>query len=108
MPARPCAGVISSSQRGAREMQTIWKTVLKPIDVQEIEVPVGAEMLCAREQYEEIAIWYRCDDQAPKGRRTITIIGTGNPAPGFYTGRYLGTAALRDGQLMFHVFEKAP
>ena len=85
--------------------QTIWKTVLKPIDVQEIEVPTGAELLCAREQYEQICVWYRCDPDASKERRTIAIVGTGHPAPNG-EGHYIGTASLHGGNLMFHVFER--
>lgn len=82
--------------------RTIWKSVLKVLDVQEINVPVGAEMLCAREQFEHICVWYRCDPSANLEPRKIAIIGTGHPAPA--DGRYLGTAALHGGQLMFHVF----
>ncbi len=87
-------------------MATIWKSVLLlHIDVQEIEVPYGAEMLCAREQHDQICVWYRCDPMQLKEPRTIAIVGTGHPAPG-NDGRYLGTAFLHDGDLVCHVFEK--
>lgn len=85
--------------------RTIWKAALKATELQGIEVPAGAEMLCAREQFDSICIWYRCDPNAPPETRTIAIIGTGHPAPD--DGRYLGTASLHGGQLMFHVFERA-
>lgn len=82
--------------------RTIWKTILKLVDVQEIEVPAGAEMLCAREQFDTICVWFRCDPDAPKEHRKIAVVGTGNPAPA--DGRYLGSASLYGGQLIFHVF----
>lgn len=82
--------------------RTIWKSTLKVADVQEIEVPAGAEFLCVREQHEQICVWFRCDPDSPKESRKIAIVGTGNPAPA--DGRYLGTASLHGGQLMFHVF----
>ena len=85
---------------------TVWKAVLKPADVQAIEVPEGAELLCAREQHEQICVWFRCNPAAPKTERDVAIVGTGHPAPP--DGRYLGTASLRGGQLMFHVFERVP
>ena len=85
-------------------MKTIWKVVLRPVIVQDIQVPVGAEILCAREQYEKICIWFRCDPDAAIEKRTIAIIGTGAEAPD--DGRYLGTASLDSGNLIFHVFEK--
>lgn len=82
---------------------TIWKTVLDPTQVQEIEVPVGAEFLCAREQFDKICVWFKCNPANPKEARQIAIIGTGHDIPA--DGRYLGTASLRGGKFMFHVFE---
>jgi hypothetical protein len=84
-------------------MTTVWKTALKALDVQAIEVPAGAELLCAREQHDQICIWYRCTPGAPKEQRPIAIVGTGHPCPD--DGRYLGTASIYGGSLMFHVFE---
>lgn len=84
--------------------RTIWKATLQPRDVQAVMVPVGSEMLCAREQFDHICIWYRCDPQAQLVEQQIAIVGTGNPAP--EDGRYLGTASLQGGQLMFHVFAR--
>ena len=84
---------------------TIWKATLKLADVQTIDVPEGAELLCAREQFEKICVWFRCDPSARKTQREIAIVGTGHPAPG-NEGRYLGTASLQGGTLMFHVFER--
>lgn len=86
---------------------TIWKATLKPIDAQQIEVPEGAELLCAREQHEQICVWFRCNPSAPKELRDIAIVGTGHPAPNS-EGRYIGTASLMGGNLMFHVFERVP
>jgi hypothetical protein len=85
--------------------RTIWKIALRATDFQEIEVPAGAEILCAREQFEQICVWFRCDPDAAKEKRAIAIVGTGHPAPAD-DGRYLGTASLSGGQLMFHVFER--
>ena len=87
---------------------TIWKTVLAPTEVQTIEVPAGAEMLCAREQLEAICVWFKCDPEQAKEKRTIRICGTGHDAPTFGNAwRFLGTTFLEGGQLVFHVFERA-
>lgn len=83
-------------------MQTIWKTELRETDVQVIDVPAGAELVCAREQFEKICIWYRCDPSRSIEQRKIAIVGTGHQAP--EDGRYVGTASLRGGSLIFHVF----
>lgn len=83
-------------------MRTIWKIVLQAADVQEVEVPAGAEFLCAREQRNDICVWFRCDQSNPVEKRKIAIVGTGHPAP--EDGRFIGTASLRGGEFMFHVF----
>lgn len=88
-------------------MTTIWKQVLESTDRQMIDIPGGAELLSAREQHDQICIWFRCDPNAPKALREIAIVGTGHDAPPFgNTWRFLGTASLYSGNLMFHVFEK--
>ena len=84
---------------------TIWKANLQPQDLQAIMVPEGAEFLCAREQFEHICVWYRCDPQAKLVEQRLAIVGTGYPDP--EDGRYLGTASLQGGQLMFHVFAQS-
>jgi hypothetical protein len=87
-------------------MAVIWKSVLEQSDVQEIEVPAGAEMLCAREQHGQVAVWYRCDPDAPKETRKLALCGTGHQAPSRDQSRYLGTASLHGGELIVHVFEQ--
>lgn len=84
---------------------TIHKAVLQTADVQEIMVPEGAEMLSAREQFNDICVWYRCDPSRRLRPRKLAVVGTGHPAPD-ESGRFLGTAALHGGHLMFHVFEQ--
>jgi hypothetical protein len=85
-------------------MATIWKAVLRHADVQAVEMPEGAEILCAREQHEQICIWFRCDPHRRQVKRVIGVFGTGNLAPD--GGCYIGTASLQGGSLIFHVFEQ--
>lgn len=51
----------------------IWKTKLADLSVQDIQVPVGAEFLCAREQHDAICVWYRCNPDMKKEARKIAI-----------------------------------
>lgn len=84
---------------------TIWKATLQPHDENMVMVPAGAKMLCAREQHDHICVWYRCDPSAPLTPRVLSIVGTGHTSSGA-NGRYLGSASLMGGQLIFHVFER--
>ena len=83
---------------------TIWKAVLKAENVQDIEMPEGAEILTAREQHEDLCIWFSCDPSKPKTKRRIAVVGTGHPAP--EGARYIGSGFFHGGSLVFHVFER--
>lgn len=86
---------------------TIWKTVLIPAGEQEISVPVGAVFLCAREQRDNICVWFQCYPVQDREKRTIRICATGDDAPPFGNAwRFLGTASLSEGRYIFHVFER--
>jgi hypothetical protein len=91
---------------GALMDRTVWKATLQMREIQQIAVPAGAHLLCAREQGNDICVWFLCDPAAPHESRTIAIVGTGYSAPSENEARYLGTASFRDGQFMFHVFER--
>jgi hypothetical protein len=83
----------------------VWKKALLALDVQEIEVPDGAEILTAREQLGQLCIWFRCDPNAKLVMRQIAICGTGHSSPS--NGRYVGTGFMNGGDLVFHVFENS-
>ena len=84
-------------------MNVIWKTALSAADVQEIDVPEGAELLTAREQHGLCCVWFSCDPDKPMTKRRIAIVGTGYPVP--EGGIYIGTCFVMWGQLVFHIFE---
>lgn len=87
-------------------MHVIWKAELAATEAQMIDVPRGAELLCAREQNEAVCVWFRCDPSEALEKRQIIVCGTGHGAPSEQSGRYLGSAHLQGGALVFHVFEK--
>lgn len=83
---------------------SIWKTVLGNCSLQKIKVPKGAEFLCAREQFERVCVWYRCDPGAEQVECIVALVQTGDHAPA--DGKYLGTAMLAGGSFVLHVFLK--
>ena len=82
----------------------IWKYELKTTDVQEISMPVGAQLLCVQLQWCMPCLWALVDVNAPKEKREIRIYGTGNPLP-LEPGWYVGTYQSLDGCLIWHVFD---
>lgn len=82
---------------------TIWKAQIRP-DNQTFNAPEGAELLTAREQGDELCVWFRCDPSKPITQRRVEVCGTGHTAP---IGRYIGSGHFDGGALVVHVFEPA-
>ena len=86
-------------------MKTTWKFRLELADEQTLMMPEGAEILSAQMQGETLCMWALVEPDAPKQRRVIEIIGTGNPASDT-DRRYISTVQMCSGALVWHIFEK--
>jgi hypothetical protein len=86
-------------------MKSIWKFQIEATDVQEIEMPEGAELLTIQVQNGIVCLWALVSPNAPKEKRTLRVYGTGHPitSGGLH---YIGTFQLLSGGLVFHVFEQ--
>lgn len=91
-------------------MSVIWKYPVPYEAAFEHEMPAGAEVLAVQTQHqgnprlEQMVMWARVDQDAPRETRRFQLAGTGNE-PWRKLGRYLGTCQLNGGSLVFHVFE---
>lgn len=85
-------------------MKTIWKFPLELTDAQQVAIPSGAQLLTAQIQGQSLQLWALVDPAQPKHVHTIRIIGTGHPIEEDL-GKYVATFQLRDGELIFHVFD---
>lgn len=83
-------------------MREIWKFELQPSCA--IEMPAGAELLSVREQGEAICLWALVDPEAAVEVRRFVGYGTGHLVPDEPL-KFLGTAHLQRGALVFNVFE---
>jgi hypothetical protein len=86
-------------------MKTIHKFPLKITYLQKIKMPIGAKILCVQSQNETPCLWAIVTTEAPLEERVIEIRGTGHELHGYFAMEYIGTFQLRQGQLVFHVFE---
>ena len=85
---------------------TIWKFELEKEDIQSIQMPVGAEILCLQMQGGKPCIWALVNPQADNETRGFITYGTGHVVPTEpYNHIYIGTYQLFSGDLVFHVFE---
>lgn len=83
----------------------IFKYQLDTTDIQQVEMPEGAEILCVQTQYGIPCIWALVQPNAALSKRTIEIFGTGHNVPENANRKYIGTYQLRQVNLVFHCFE---
>ena len=84
-------------------MLSVWKFKLEVTDLQQVEMPQGAQLMTVQEQGGELCLWAAVDTEAPKESRTIEIIGTGNP---FHEASRRYVASVQQGVFVWHVFER--
>jgi len=109
---------IEKLKRNAKEEQmnkTIWKFKLEPSELNynnqiTITMPHETNILTIAGQGDDICLWAEVDNRmsAPTTGRTFEVFGTGHTIP-CDTGierKYLGTAIIYNGKLVFHVYER--
>lgn len=85
----------------------IWKFELEINGEQAVSMPEGAEILSLQVQRGKPCIWVMVDSAArSQEQRWFKTFGTGHPIE-YALGAFVGTYQLKDGDLVFHVFERA-
>lgn len=90
-------------------MRQIYKYELSPNSPQSIELPEGAEILTAQGQHgRSVCLWALVDTERPTEKRYLEVFATGEPVhvDMGVERRYIGTAQLEGGSLIFHIFER--
>lgn len=84
--------------------ESVWKYQLE-MATNWIELPVGAEVLCAKMQHGVLCLWAKVRDNPVKETRVFEVVGTGHTMrDGKST--YIDTVMHNQGQLVFHIFER--
>lgn len=92
-------------------MKSVFKYLIEISDVVELEMPVGAVVLHLAEQHGVPCLWALVDLEAPNHTRRFRLAGTGHPIDTEYIDTavgnrgHLGTFFMRDGALVWHLFE---
>ncbi len=90
-------------------MKAIHKYPLKVANnSQLLEIPDGAEILCAKDQYGQICIWAFVDPEAPKVFIEILKFGTGEPISDPQKLSYIDTVAskISDFEFVWHIYRR--
>lgn len=87
-------------------MLTIWKYELGLQDHQTLQLPEGAQLLHVGNQHGALCLWALVDPDAKVIDRRIYVVGTGHKLPtACKLARYIGTAMMLGGTLVWHVFD---
>ena len=86
-------------------MKTIWKFPIPIHDVVTLRMPKGAEVLRVAAQGDQPCMWALVDTEAPKENRHFRFAGTGHPIDEKGRMKFIDTFFMRDGALVFHIFE---
>lgn len=73
-------------------------------DLGPVQMPVGAEVLHADCQGNQVFVWALVDPDAEMETRRFGVFGTGHPVP--EDARHIGTCIERNWGLVWHVFEE--
>lgn len=81
----------------------IYKYQINVTDVNTVLMPEGAEVLTVQMQDAVPCIWAMVDLDKPRVERFFGILGTGNPVPDDFKGKYIGT--FQERIFVWHLYE---
>lgn len=87
-------------------MKRIFKYQVETKDLQIVEMPKGAEILCVQLQHNIPCIWALVDENREKENRYIETFGTGHYIDNVNNRKYISTIQCHSGQLILHYFER--
>lgn len=86
-------------------MKTIFKYPLEISDIQEIELPKGAQILDIDVQHGLPVMWALVDPTEEKEKRRFHTTGTGHPIHDPGALKHVGSYQLDGGSFVGHLFE---
>jgi hypothetical protein len=86
--------------------RAIWKFILDINDTVVVEMPEHAIPLAVDVQNDALCLWAEVNPDAPLVKREFRIRGTGHALRG-NEGKYIGTVVMRNGLLVWHVYDEA-
>jgi len=86
-------------------MRKIFKYPMRVTDHQEVKMKDGI-ILAVQAQGKELCLWSLIDPESQETTKEFRVIGTGHPIPEDDEAfKYIGTAQMFNGNLVWHVFE---
>ena len=86
-------------------METVFKYCIPIDDEFTLEMPMDAEILAFQVQHEVPCIWAKVDTRRQSETISFKMFGTGHPMEDTDTLKYIGTAQMSGGSLVWHLFK---
>ena len=87
-------------------MLVVWKYAIPMADRFDQELPFGAKVLCVQMQSHTPEMWVLVESSEDRHEiRQFRLAGTGHEIESSDCHLYIGTFQLREGALVFHLFE---
>ncbi len=86
--------------------RTIYKYPIEVTDEQTIYMHKDADILCVQMQHGRPCIWAMVDRDTSPDPHRFEVYGTGHTIREPEGLTYIGTFQVRDGALVFHLFER--
>ena len=87
--------------------KTIWKYTIQITDVQTVELPENAKILCVKIQYDIPTLWALVDPTLDREPIEIVTFGTGQPDIETDNLEYIDTYLVMGGDFVGHVFKRS-
>lgn len=85
-------------------MEVIFKYKLQTTDEQEIEMPLGADVLTVQVLNDEPYVYAKVNTNYTSIKYRFRIFGTGHQIEDEFSGKYIGTYQIFNGSGVFHLF----
>lgn len=99
------AVIATTLERPRMPTKTIWKFPIPCEDIFKLDLPLGAKVLTVQTQIGTPCIWVLVDPEMEETPYWFRLAGTGHPLDPVESETYVGTFQLRDGALVFHLFQ---
>ena len=85
-------------------MKRIYKYPIPLTDEFTLKLPKGAKILTFQTQFDEAHVWAMVDPETKLETVSFKLFGTGHPVEDIEMFDYIGTAQMKGGLLVWHLF----
>lgn len=86
-------------------MYTVWKLLLRPTSIQELEVPVEHQILSAKVINNQGFLWVKVNLDTSNNKTTLKILTIPTGTEFSQNAEYIDTLIYNNGEVIQHIFK---